>query len=584
MRNYFRICIVVILAQQYAASQATLQVPGTGFSTIQSALNAALSGDIVEVLPGTYLENLLISDKSVELRAQTRGTVVIDGGGSAPCLKVERSFGTVVDGLMLTNGLGGTKPISGGSSTFGGGIFLDGLSYGPPLNIVGADLVVRFCEIQGCAADNGAGIYCDVSCDLTIEDSVIHQNVSTFLAGLVAEDGDVLVRRCEIRDNGPGSGGVVIAASGQGEFEDTVFLNSAYSAFAGNKSTFRRCEFRGNGTVFGSASTPYPMPQVEFHDCLIVGNGPNPYGSSTMRFPRNALVSNCTIVDNLNSPGVPMIEAVEWAQVVITNSIIRNNGGPDLNVVPPPPGHPWIGLVPLGAITATNSCFSQPEAGFGNHALDPLFVDPALDDYRLKPGSPCIDAGDGSHSYIGSLDLDQRTRFLLDEIDMGCYEARLLAHHPASAGRVGENVGGPFSILEINGSTGGQFRTVTVPIGTASSVAMAQPPNLTAPASFVIFGFLGEADVESALPLPFNIGTMMFAPQPMVPAFLHWLFFTYTDNFNPAAPQFTSSTMTPWNSGLGPAIPFPLTLTLQGVIEESPGNYRTTNAVILRVE
>ena len=44
------------------------------------------------------------------------------------------------------------------------------------------------------------------------------------------------------------------------------------------------------------------------------------------------------------------------------------------------------------------------------------------------------------------------------------------------------------------------------------------------------------------------------------------------------------ATPTPWTSGSGPGIPFPTTISLQGIIEETPGVGRVTNGVILRVQ
>jgi hypothetical protein len=44
--------------------------------------------------------------------------------------------------------------------------------------------------------------------------------------------------------------------------------------------------------------------------------------------------------------------------------------------------------------------------GVGNIDADPLFVDPDNGDYRLSPGSPCIDAGDNMAVPPDELDLD----------------------------------------------------------------------------------------------------------------------------------------------------------------------------------
>jgi hypothetical protein len=155
----------------------------------------------------------------------------------------------------------------------------------------------------------------------------------------------------------------------------------------------------------------------------------------------------------------------------------------------------------------------------------------------------------------------------------------------AASSRVGAGApGGPFDLLQIGGSTGGPTRTVTASLGSASTVSVLQPPHLTGAKNFVIFGLLGRATLETSVTVPLGIGDMAFAPLPLVPPAFQWSwFFTFTDNFFPTAPQFVPSTPTPWTSGPGPFINFPLTITLQGVLEEAPGVYAATNAVILEI-
>ncbi|WP_248476345.1 choice-of-anchor Q domain-containing protein [Spirosoma liriopis] len=62
--------------------------------------------------------------------------------------------------------------------------------------------------------------------------------------------------------------------------------------------------------------------------------------------------------------------------------------------------------------------------GTGNIIADPLFVDPATNDFQLKPTSPCINTGDPSSStaMVGSLDLSGSKRLQAGRIDMGAYE------------------------------------------------------------------------------------------------------------------------------------------------------------------
>src|SRR5262245_54984398 len=89
------------------SAAATLRVPQE-FPTIQAAIDAAPSGDTVEVAPGTYRENLVIA-KSLVLRSTGGAALtVIDGGrtglvvvvmsGSAVQVATIQRSGTVVLG------------------------------------------------------------------------------------------------------------------------------------------------------------------------------------------------------------------------------------------------------------------------------------------------------------------------------------------------------------------------------------------------------------------------------------------------------------------------------------------------------
>ena len=226
-------------------------------------------------------------------------------------------------------------------------------------------------------------------------------------------------------------------------------------------------------------------------------------------------------------------------------------------------------------------------SGPGVVNVSPQFVNVNNGDYRLRPGSPMIDSGSFNSVYYTppATDIRGLPRIRGAKLDIGAYEAQALAHHPASAGQIGAYSGGPWDVLKINGSAGGLWRKVTVPIGTSSSLEMDQPPTAAGPVHFSVFGILGEANFDSVVTVPLGIGDMMFAPAPMIP-FLHPSFFTLASTVGTLglyAPIF-NATPTPWNSGPGPAIPFPMLMTLQGIIEESPGVYVPTNALIFEVK
>jgi len=62
--------------------------------------------------------------------------------------------------------------------------------------------------------------------------------------------------------------------------------------------------------------------------------------------------------------------------------------------------------------------------GSGNMTNNPLFVNPVTDDYRLRVGSPCMNAGINLPWMTGAKDLDGNNRIdgFHHHVDMGAYE------------------------------------------------------------------------------------------------------------------------------------------------------------------
>ena len=109
-----------------------------------------------------------------------------------------------------------------------------------------------------------------------------------------------------------------------------------------------------------------------------------------------------------------------------------------------------------GNLTVVTVKYSDVEGGWGvpmdmNIDDDPLFVDPDNGDYRLSPGSPCIDAADNTAVRKGvDTDLDGNPRFVDDPdtkdtgngdppiVDMGVYEFQVVSPCPADFDNSGD--------------------------------------------------------------------------------------------------------------------------------------------------
>ena len=110
MRNVKNLSLcVLLLAMVSTAAGTTLYVPSDDYPTIQEAINAAaLSGDQIEVAPGTYIEAINFNGKAVRLySAYGRDATTIDATGLdasvVTCTSGEGS-GTILEGFTITGG------------------------------------------------------------------------------------------------------------------------------------------------------------------------------------------------------------------------------------------------------------------------------------------------------------------------------------------------------------------------------------------------------------------------------------------------------------------------------------------------
>ncbi|MBX2801314.1 MAG: hypothetical protein KTR31_26790 [Myxococcales bacterium] len=170
------------------ALAGTLQVPSKAYPSIQDALDDADTGDVIEVAPGTYVEQLIADDnrtltieglgvtvtppvgaqqiltaESSNLELTVRG-ITFDGEQTARGMLIQSGALVVVEGCTFRNGSGGAG---------GGGIQNSDSN---------SQLVVRDSLFEDNVAERGAHLNFNNGNSLTIERS-------TFVGGRTDEDG-----------------------------------------------------------------------------------------------------------------------------------------------------------------------------------------------------------------------------------------------------------------------------------------------------------------------------------------------------------------------------------------------------------
>ncbi len=361
----------------------SLHVPGD-FLTIQSAIDAAQDHDTVLVAPGIYAERINLKGKPIHVlaadsRARAASTsTIIDGVGIGP---VVRFSGTESASTLLSG-----FTIMGGRAPRGGGIKGNG-----------ARARVHNCSVRGnLAEDEGAGIH---DLDGEIRGCTITGNSVDSGAGGGLGHCDGRISGCTIAENSAGRGAGV--AYGEGTIDGCRIAANKAEVNGGGLYGF-------NGTIAGSMITSNTAGDSgggcmgcdgTIVNTVISGNSAVIKGGGLAS--SDAAVTNCTLTGNRATPQT-FAGAVHDCDGGFSNCIFWGNSVPWW----------WGGSFP----EPSYSCMqSHVHDQWGPVECDPMFVLPGywqIDDtwtegnYRLKPGSPCIDAGTNLAPGLAGITLD----------------------------------------------------------------------------------------------------------------------------------------------------------------------------------
>ncbi len=412
-----KIVIILLLAIPCKSEVIIVKADGSGdYPTIQAAINNAITGDIIELQPGTYTgdgnRDIDPNGKAITIRSVNPNDPCVVAGTIIDCNGTEvdphRGFyfhnnedvNSVLDGLTITNG---------NVHWEGGAIHC---TYASP--------TIMNCIITGNSTGTaGGGIYCWNS-NLTIKDCTIAGNRSEEDGGGIFcwESSPTIIRSRIVNNSSEqiSGGGIFFADCNAAIFSCDVIQNSAESAggigcFGGNV-TIANCFISNNSAEWDYAGGIYCMfGTVTISNCTITHNSARVLGGGIYCRYVNLTSRNCTIVNNSAGESGGGICSLDESSLNITNCIIWDNSPDQIT---------YDNYTPL--ITYSDVQASWP--GLGNIDSEPCFVDATNSDYHLLPVSPCINAGDPNYILDPNCpnDLDGNPRIIDGRIDMGAYE------------------------------------------------------------------------------------------------------------------------------------------------------------------
>lgn len=405
------IICMFLLSVSVADASTTVHVPADQ-STIQAGINAASIGDTLLVAPGTYYENINFKGKAITVTSSNGPSVtVIDGSGvsSVVTFSSNETSNSVLSGFTLQNGN----------------------AYGTP-------------------NQEGGGIAIETASP-TIKNNIVQNNLGVYAGGGIAvNSGSPLIQSNVIRNNsqnpnfdsGVGGGGISVRGAGSARIMGNRIQNNSWNnagtGFGGGISLFdsgstliENNTIQGNfaGAQGAAICMEGNVSGTAIIQNLIFSNGSNA-DAGIYWFSSPAAIANNTIVDG-HLGGTDTVLGLEFStSLVVANNVIvafnsakyafacgfsdiQNFAGFYNNDIFNIKGTPYVG------------CTDQTGER-GNVSVNPEFV--SNGNFRLKGGSPVIDAGNDSAPKLPLKDFAGNPRIINGNggataiVDMGTYE------------------------------------------------------------------------------------------------------------------------------------------------------------------
>ena len=514
--------LALILSIQITAFSANIHVPKDQ-PTIQTAINAAVAGDIIVVAPGTYRESIDFHGKAITVRS--------DGGPQVTTIDAA-SLGRTV---TFTSGEGGGSVLKGftlakGDDHLAGAILCIDSSPMVTENVIKSrgvqavaavfcrnsfarierndisdnPVVAVFCDTKGgpvivgnCITNNNSayagGVYCNDSSPV-IDGNLITGNLSNGITCTVGSE-PVITGNTISGNTTAGSGGAIWCDRSSPVIEgNRISGNSAGIASAIMCSSLSAPLITGN-RISENTSTDGTIccywassPTITFN--VVIGNSVR-YGGGLICHDGSNPLSACNVISDNDADiggGIWCYAASpEIVNNTITGNVARIEGGGISCIVGSSPNLSntifWDNSAPSGpqiyvangsTPTFTHCAVQDGWPGSGNISLDPLFADPAGGDRHLTWNSPCREAGTGSTlpaDLVADFEGDPRVAF--GSVDIGADEFHRHLYH------VGDATPGGTVTLKVAG-------VPTAPVMLAFGAGLADPPYQTRYGAFYL--------------------------------------------------------------------------------------------------
>ena len=419
------------------------------YPTIQEAINAAVYGDKIIVICGTYFENIKLKN-GVSVIAYDKRKTIIDGNQNGSVVVSNNCDpNTILNGFTIMDGL---ADLGGGMYNYSSSPTLIDCTFTMNLavekgagmaNMNGSSPKIKNCVFSGNyikkIGASGGGIVNMERSNPEIIDTIFEDNsVTAYGGGIYNYKSSPIINNCIFKNNSSGLGGGI-----RNYYESCPLItnclfsnNSAASGGGGLENNTRcdpiifNCAFLDNFASHGgggignqTGSKPIVINSIFSKNKTSLRGG-----AIYSNFNSSPILLNCTISNNeagLDGGGI-----YNWTESspIITNCILWKNTASSLGNEIFNDGDLCIPTISYSDVLDSNGSGVNWDNtlgidGGGNIDKEPSFIAPNNGNHRLSSDSPCIDTGDPDSEFPpDATDLDGNPRVINGIVDMGAYE------------------------------------------------------------------------------------------------------------------------------------------------------------------
>jgi uncharacterized repeat protein (TIGR01451 family) len=342
------------------------------YSSVQSALDAAIAGDILEIFATQNVTGNVLWPNTNDLTLRGLSSIptpTVQGDGTNSVIRVSQGVSLSIQNLI----------ISGGNTASSGG--------GLAVNNASAAVYLKNVYVSGnnstAAVPNGGGGLIVGAGLIVIEDSFIINNTAS------------------------GIGGGLYATGGSAKVEIYRSVISSNNAAIGGGIG----GFTGSAVTMAATLLDHNYASVYFS---LYGGGAGGFFGSNIYLENNTVVAN-TSAGNIQN-GFLILDDTHFTAI---NTVIRNTAASEIATANAGSGTDYLPVLQYSNIE--NAAGTELWWNATNSTADALFVNATARNYQLQSGSPLINTATNNVVYTGT-DMIGTTRPQGSAYDIGAYE------------------------------------------------------------------------------------------------------------------------------------------------------------------